>query len=411
MKNETFYIEKCRDLIENHLSWGNSNNWQNQDFENLSERIFEKTKVSLSSSTLKRIWGKVSYKGSPNISTLNALAQFIDYENWRAFTSNGFQSVVNQEISSQPKPKKITQKIYWWVAGVLLLGLLFAFSTFFKREKTLTFEQVSFSSQPVAFGVPNTVIFKYDATNSNADSVFIQQSWDNKRRYKVDKNLHEYVSTYYTPGYFRAKLILNDSIVKEHDLLIESDGWLGTIDTKPEPIYLSEKAIQKDGVWGIRTDNLLRNKVDFSKELLWTSFFNVSKQKRFSTQNFEMEAIVRNTFQGKGGACKKTKIILFSTNGIIVLPLSVKGCVGELEMFIGKERISGKTNNLSAFGVDSDSCDDWITVKCLIKNRRIKILINDNVAYESSLKQDLGQIVGSRISFLGTGEVKKVEMK
>jgi hypothetical protein len=93
------------------------------------------------------------------------------------------------------------------------------------------------------------------------------------------------------------------------------------------------------------------------------------------------------------------------------LPLSVKGCVGELEMFIGEERISGKTNNLSAFGVDSDSCDGWITVKCLIKNRRIKILINDNVAYESSLKQDLGQIVGSRISFLGTGEVKKVEMK
>jgi hypothetical protein len=411
MKNETFYIEKCRELIEERLSWGNSNNWQNQDFENLSERIFEKTKVSLSSSTLKRIWGKVSYKGSPNISTLNALAQFIDYENWRAFTSNGFQPVVNQEIISQAKPEKITQKNYWWVGGILLLGLLFAFSTFFKREKTLTFEQVTFTSQPVAFGVPNTVIFKYDATNSNADSVFIQQSWDNKRRYKVAKNLHEYASTYYTPGYFRAKLILNDSIVKEHDLLIESDGWLGTIDTKPEPIYLSEKAIQKDGFWGICTDNLLRNKVDLSKELLWTSFFNVSKQKRFSTQNFEMEAIVRNTFQGKGGACKQTKIVLFCTNGVIALPLSIKGCVGELEMFIGEERISGKTNNLSAFGINSDSCDEWITVKCQIKNQRINIQINDKVAYESNLKQDLGQIVGSRISFLGTGDVRKFEMR
>lgn len=408
MKNETFYIEKCRELIEESLAWGNSNDWQNQDFENLSERIFEKTKVSLSNSTLKRIWGKVNYNSSPNISTLNALAQFIDYENWRAFTLNGFQPIDNQIIENKSITPKTNYKTYWWIAGGLFLGLLVILSFHYKKEKILTFEQIAFSSQPVTFGVPNTVIFKYDATNSNADSVFIQQSWDAERRYKVDKNLHKYVSTYYTPGYFKAKLILNDSIVKEHDLLIESNGWLGTIDTKPQPIYLSKQAIQRDGFIEICSDNLLRNKVDFDKELLWTSFFNVSKQKRFSTQNFEMEAILQNTFQGKDGACKQSKIILFSTNGIIVLPLSIKGCVGELEMFIGEEKISGKTTNLSAFGVNSD---DWTTVKCIIRNQRISISINDKIAYQSNLKQDLGQIVGSRISFLGTGKIKKFEMK
>jgi hypothetical protein len=408
MKTEIFYIERCRQLIETKLAWGNSGEWQNQDFENLSERIFEKTKVSLSSSTLKRIWGKVHYTGSPNISTLNALAQFLDYENWRAFTSNGLPPAINQETISLVKPKKTVAQTYWWLAITLFLGVLITFGAFFKISKVLTFEQIVFTSKPVTFGVPNTVIFNYDVTKSNADSVFIQQSWDIKRRYKVAKHLHEYASTYYTPGYFRAKLILNDSIVKEHDLLIESDGWLRTIDTKPQPIYLSKLSFEKNDILNITDDDLLKNKVDFNKELPWVSLFNVSKQRQYSSQSFEMETILRNTFKGKGGACKQIKIILFSTHGIIVLPLSIKGCVGELEMFIGEERISGKTTNLSAFGVNTD---DWITVKCIIKNQRINILINNNIAYEGGLKHSLGQIVGSRISFLGAGEVKKFAMR
>ena len=408
MKNDTLYIEKCRDLIEAKLSWGNSNEWQNQDFENLSLQLFEKTNVSLSSSTLKRIWGKVNYNSSPSTATLNALAQFIDYENWRAFTSNGFQPIVNEQINRKTKFFESINKSYWWLSAGILLILMFAFSAFYNNEKTLTFEKIVFNSQPVTFGVPNTVIFNYDASHSNADSVFIQQSWDVKRRYRVAKNLHEYTSTYYTPGYFRAKLILNDSIVKEHDLLIESDGWLGTIDTKPQPIYLTKQQIDRNGILGISVNDLLKNKIDFDKGPLWTSFFNVSKQKQFSTQNFEMEAMLRNTFEGKGGACKQAKIILFSTKGIVVLPLSVKGCVGELEMRIGEDIISGKTTNLTAFGVNSE---DWTKVRCVIRSQKIQVLINEKMAYESSLKHNLGQIVGTRISFLGTGEVKNFEMK
>lgn len=89
MDNEKVNIEKCRQRIEEKIGWGSSAEWQNQDFEALSERIFRETKVSLSASTLKRLWGKIRYEGTPNISTLNALAQFIGYENWRAFTSKG----------------------------------------------------------------------------------------------------------------------------------------------------------------------------------------------------------------------------------------------------------------------------------------------------------------------------------
>src|SRR5688572_20850844 len=78
-------LEISRTGIERSLGWGSSGNWTNQDFEELSERIFDKTQVKLSVSTLKRIWGKVKYDSSPNTATLNALAVFLGYENWKSF--------------------------------------------------------------------------------------------------------------------------------------------------------------------------------------------------------------------------------------------------------------------------------------------------------------------------------------
>jgi len=79
MGTEKPYIVLWRELAEQALSWENSGNWGDYDFEKLSELIFEKTQTRLSLSTLKRIWGKVRYDNTPTIITLNALARFLDF--------------------------------------------------------------------------------------------------------------------------------------------------------------------------------------------------------------------------------------------------------------------------------------------------------------------------------------------
>src|SRR5471030_2632643 len=85
MEIEKELLSKCRQLVEQSLNWGDSATWGNDDFDQLSEKIFDKTKVRLSVSTLKRIWGRVRYESFPTTATLNALANFIDFENWREF--------------------------------------------------------------------------------------------------------------------------------------------------------------------------------------------------------------------------------------------------------------------------------------------------------------------------------------
>ena len=79
------WLALCREDIEKSLSWGACADWSNEDFDLLSERIWGKTKVRLSLSTMKRIWGRVKYENFPNSVTLNALAAYLGYSNWRDF--------------------------------------------------------------------------------------------------------------------------------------------------------------------------------------------------------------------------------------------------------------------------------------------------------------------------------------
>ena len=70
--------------VEKKLGWGPGSDWSNEEYQELSKVILEATGVSLSHTTLKRVWGKVKYANSPSLTTLNALAQYTGFENWRS---------------------------------------------------------------------------------------------------------------------------------------------------------------------------------------------------------------------------------------------------------------------------------------------------------------------------------------
>ncbi len=124
-------IEKTIKLYESNTGWGDSDEWTNQDFVILSEKIQERTGAALSHVTLKRIWGKVKYDSLPNIHTLDTLVQFLGYEHWRDFkckNGNGTAGATNLKqingnghghtiVDNKPEPKKKT-----WILKVF--GLL-----------------------------------------------------------------------------------------------------------------------------------------------------------------------------------------------------------------------------------------------------------------------------------------------
>lgn len=92
--------------IEDKLDWGDRKHWQAKDFDNLSELIFNETKIVLSPSTLKRVWGKVNYTSKPNLSTLDTLAKFVGYPDWRAFARSNPQEIQTIVIERSTGCKK-----------------------------------------------------------------------------------------------------------------------------------------------------------------------------------------------------------------------------------------------------------------------------------------------------------------
>src|SRR5580693_3558184 len=83
MHTDETLIRLVKQLFEEKTGWGDSETWTNQDFLQLSELIRDETGITISYVTLKRVWGKVRYDSLPNTHTLNTLAQFLGYDNWR----------------------------------------------------------------------------------------------------------------------------------------------------------------------------------------------------------------------------------------------------------------------------------------------------------------------------------------
>jgi len=102
-----------------------------KDFEYLSTCIFDKLHASVSPSTLKRLWGYVPTSSMPRESTLDILAQFLDYDNWKAYCDKGTApSPTSEATEAEKKPK--TYRPYAFTAVATLVAavvLMFIFNS------------------------------------------------------------------------------------------------------------------------------------------------------------------------------------------------------------------------------------------------------------------------------------------
>ena len=189
------HIQNALALIEVRMGWGKGEGWTTQDFEVLGEQIGAKTGVHLSTITLKRLWGRVKYSSAPSLTTLDALAQFIDHESWRDFKTKQAGETEAQKKASplfQPetvlptiKLQNLNRKNYLaFGLSIIIIGVFIyaSYSLLNKAAEIITKDYRFSSKKVVAEGVPNSVIFDLDARQSPFDSVTIQQTWDKRRR-------------------------------------------------------------------------------------------------------------------------------------------------------------------------------------------------------------------------------------
>jgi hypothetical protein len=407
MNHDNEYLQLCIKLIGEKLNWRPADEWRNYEFTELSEKILDATSVNLSVTTLKRIFGKLKYESLPSTVSLNALARFLGYTSWMDFKSK-------QKLAKEPEPVQVIKKTSFFkkkvwpmaaAATVIIAILAFTFLSGKSVRPLKNENQIVFTSKPLAEGLPNSVVFNVDLKGNKPDKAIFQQSWDSTRTVALEPGQTEATGIYYLPGYFRAKLILDGRIVKEHDLFVKSDKWMATIDYKPIPTYVKEKDLMLKDEMSV-TENVL-NEIKKNAEPIWLTYHLVKPFGNLQSDNFTLESSIKNVYAEGPAVCKTAKIFVLCSKGAFIIPFTITGCISDVNLKANDNYLDGRQNDLSCFSTD---LSNWANVKVEVKNRVMRIYLNNKLIKQETYKLDAGEIVGLRFSFLGAGSVKNTKL-
>ena len=264
-----------------------------------------------------------------------------------------------------------------------------------------------FEARKTSDDLPNSVVFDYDASGFGTDSVYIQQSWDASRRERVSAAGKQHTSLYYYPGYFDAKLIVNGQVQKHSPVFIETKGWKGIVATRPVPVYLTAAEITAPGSLGIKAATLRRKTGSPVFTNTWVDFLNIRAFDGLDAAHFTMEAVLRNTSTVEQSLCRKIRITVVGKERAIIIPLAAKGCIADLQLLTGDRMISGKDQDLSAFGCDFRT---FQRVSCTVENGHLQIFLNGALILNTPQEHTIGDIVGLNLAFEGIGEIKSISL-
>ena len=382
-----------------------------RDFEYLARLIEEKSKIRLSLSTLKRLW-KDDYTQEPHPATLDAVASLLEFDTWQTFKKQQAESRVEPTATGSKRQRR---SIYWPIAAglfaVLVLIVFLVLQGFNRSEKKLSLpDNITFKAdKTITSGVPNTVLFTYDVKDIKADSFFIQQSWNPLNKVGIDPTKSYLSSIYYTPGFHRAKLIVNDSIVKIARIHIKTDGWMPIVQynvSDNSPFYLDSRKMIVGGTMLTTLEALRAANVDASKKF-FLRYYNIRDFDGVDSDNFSIETRFKHDSIGIA-LCPLAELTILTEEHIYFIPVTSMGCVGDLEIKVGEVFKNSKDHNLSGLGTN---IYQWQKLRIENNNKNASVFLNDTEAIRLHYNRDFGKIVGLIFSFNGLGSVDYINVK
>ncbi len=383
-----------------------------RDFELISGEIEERTGILLSVSTIKRLLNG-DFSRIPQTTTLNAIAAYLGFKTWQEY------KISMQTISTLNENKKIVTplrrynlRVNWnWIGLAVIVFAIIIFFGFIKRSsrKVLNYDKAQFSAVKTTNNdIPNTVVFKYNLDKVNADSFFIQQSWDKRRRVKIDKNRYVLTDIYYEPGYHVAKLIANDSVIKTVDVSIPTDKWVyyakeRSVDNLPKYITVAKK---QDKHLQISKEDAENSLVNIEKENQYIMAYFPSKFES-SSDNFILKCRVKVN-EIRNNVCPSLMCEIFCQKNFMYFKSMPKGCSNEISVQFGDNALNGLTADLSGLAMD---VKDWQNIEFIVKNKKAVIKINNLESFSADYKVSAGFITGLGFISNGLCEVEFVELK
>ena len=405
-----------------------------RDHEHVSHQIEAKTTTLISVSTLKRLLN-AEFSRIPQAATLHALAQYLGYPSWQEYkiavrtqsTVDSPQSTVaaiegGNALSMEEEEVRVgrdpMQRPAWFryvtLAGGALVAMAIAvlFVRYSAGHTIRHAELAEFSAQKVTDNdIPNTVVFHYNIDDVQADSFFIQQSWDVNRRVRIYKNTYTLTDVYYEPGYHVAKLMANDSVIKTVDVSIPTDAWFLCVKAPvatsvPELHVKPTLPLRKDGIFRLDpTDPVLRQ-VDLKTEKNFLYAYHPSEM-TVNSDNYIFKTRLR-VAEVKHNACPSLMVEILTQRYFMFFRSAPKGCSGELFTEFGETFHDGRKNDLSPQAYD---VTQWADVEVSVKNRTAIVTINGQQAFKTTYKDALGFLTGLAFISNGIPEIDYIDLR
>ncbi len=395
IKNE---IRLCRSFIEEQLARNKNEIWTRRDFELLSEKIFTKTGVLLSISTLRRIWND-DFKKIPHKSTLDALATFAGFTDWQNFSENNQH---RPDLKNSSKNKLIILLV---TSIILAGGLMLLKYLNYNKGITIVGPVVFDYHQKSDSTVPCIVVFDYNVRNINADSFFIIESSHDYTKKYLPVNEGQLTSSYYYPGIYQAFLMADDSVVKKLELNIVSHNWVAmiTCENSPEvlPWYFYEENIIDNGSLSVSKRLLEKNNIPVSSDMKLV-LSKTHTEKPLNYKDFILQTRVKLDSIDIESSCPEIYIGIQFENDFCYIPLIQNGGQDKLQIKYGNTILTSYDSDLSGLGCNLYT---WHEVEIVSKNGSTSVFVDNNIVIALSDSLKMGNINGTSFNFDGIGSV------
>lgn len=383
---------------EKRFGHGSAEYWRQRDFNELSREIKRETKVSISLSTLKRIFGKTLMDDDyiPQQATLEALKNYCGYvvADKPDHSQNGNQSI-------KKKPNGIFLKVSVFIlmiSGILIWQIIKPTPASIANIRLKTMEGL----------LPSTAIFDMDIPNSS-DSLFIDFGDKSALTY-VKAGQKRITHNYFLPGVFDVVLKTKNQVLSTAKVVVYSDKWIGMGFHRQRDLpdhYYEFPAVKtgRDSLFHISNDQLHGVGLD-------TTSSNYTRLCRYSSvlsggDDFDFETTFKNAMSDKGIYCHSVQLKVAGLNGIIRFQLVSPGCSSQVFNIISEQTFQGGENDLSQFVIDLKK---WNTVKIINREKHLILLVNNKQIYAGDYHRSIGYLQGLSVEFEGTGFVKSCDL-
>jgi transcriptional regulator with XRE-family HTH domain len=404
--NEQAIVKTSVIEIFNRNGYSDLASMTQRDFDHIGEQLQEKSGILISGTTVKRLaYGEFSRL--PQIATLNAIANYFNYKTWQEYKTSKIKAEPEVEPVQKINRRKVNLK-YLSVPGVIIiLASIYFFRT--ANGTVNNAEKASFSFRKnTSNDIPNSVVFNYNIDEVQADSFFIQQSWDKNRRVKIYKKNYTLTDIYYEPGYHIAQLIANDSVIRTADVSIPTDRWFfyaidNIVNYSSE--YIKVDTFVNKGSLGLTIPQLQRNNIEVSKDKRYHYVYFPS-QMNIPGDNFKYKTRIRMQ-EVRNSVCPYIEIELYCQRSFMVMRSTTKGCAHEAFIVFGEQSKKGSDTDLLPITFDMSQ---WTDIEITVKNKVAIVKINDKEVFTTRYTTDTKYLSGLGYISNGLCEVDSVEL-